>query len=78
MVYWRHVLCKINTEIGKQRKKETISDKIPLNKHVEDLQIQEGEMTKDFSIKIRRLLQEGVGFSQAGKGDRGYSSNRRH
>lgn len=53
-----------------EESRETTSDKTPLNKHAGDLQMQEGETTKDFCDKIRLFLQKRVSFSQAGKGDR--------
>lgn len=66
-----------------QKSQETTSDQTPFNKDVGDLQMQEEKTTKDFCDKIQLFLQKGVGFSQAGKGDRQttdgrYSSNHSH
>lgn len=58
-------------EGNNEKRQETTSDKTPFNRHMGDLQMQEGEMTKDLSINTTPSAEGGwVGFSQAGKGDR--------
>lgn len=63
---------KSTQKLGKQEEnQERTSDKTPLKKnHVEVLQMQERETTKDFSNKIWLFLQKGVDISQSGKKDR--------
>lgn len=70
---------KSTRKLGNQEEsQETTSDKTHLSKHVGVLQMQEGDMTKDFCDKIQLFLQKGVGISQADEEDRGYSPNHSH